>query len=111
MMNSKWISFLSAFGIPVVGICALFFSLWQAGSKTIPPVASNQEQIFLQDPSPRMDRSMTVCLNLQAIQVARSRAKMHPAGIAQAIADYNLVARECTPAVFAATHLPASIAQ
>ena len=109
-MKSKWISFLSAFGIPVLGICTLFFSLWQTGSKVTAPAAS-QEMIFLQDPSPRMDRSMTVCLNLQAIQVARSRAKMHPAGIAQAIADYNLVAQECTPAVFAATHLPASIEQ
>ena len=110
-MTSKWISFLSAFGIPVLGICALFFSLWQTGSKVTAPAAASQEMVFLQDPSPRMDRSMTVCLNLQAIQVARSRAKMHPAGIAQAIADYNLVARECTPAVFAATHLPESISQ
>jgi hypothetical protein len=111
MMKSKWISFLSAFGIPVLGICGLFFSLWQTGSTATPPAAANQELTFLQDPSPLMDRSMTVCLNQQAIQVARSRAKKRPAGIAQAVADYNLVARECTPAVFAATHLPESIAE
>ena len=111
MMKSKWISFLSAFGIPVIGICGLFFSLWQTGTKANPPAAASQELVFLQDPSPRMDRSMKVCLNLQAIQVARSRAKTNPTGTAVAVASYNLVARECTPAVFAATHLPESIAE
>ena len=111
MMKSKWITFFSTLGIPVLGLCGLFFSLWQTGSKASSPIAPGQELVFLQNPSPRLDRSMTVCLSQQAIQVARCRARMQPAGIAQAVADYNLVARECTPAVFAATHLPESIAQ
>ena len=108
-MSRSWISFLSAFGIPLLGICGLFFSMWHAG-RVDAPTRDAQTLTFLQDPSPRLDRSMTVCLYQQAKQVARSRAGKHPEGLAKAVSDYNLVAKECTSAVFASTHLPASLA-
>ncbi len=108
-MKSSWISFVSTLGIPVLGLLGLVFSLWHTGPTAGPNAAAGQELMFLQEPSSRLDRSMTICLKQQAIQVTRSRARMQPEGIAQAVADYNLVARECTPAVFAVTHLPASI--
>ena len=65
--------------------------------------------MLLQEPNPQLDRSLTICLKAQARQVARRRRDSSPEGLAHAIDDYNLIARECTPAVFAATHLPRSL--
>ena len=105
-MRSSWVSFVSTLGIPVLGLLGLIFSLWSAGPSVTPTIAAGQELMFLQEPSSRLDRSMAICLKQEAIQVARSRVRMQPEGIAQAVADYNLVALECTPAVFTVTHLP-----
>jgi len=107
-MKSSWISFVSTLGLPVLGLLGLVFCLWHASPAAGPSAATGQELMFLQEPSSRLDRSMAICLKQQALQVTRSRARMQPEGIAEAVADYNLVAQECTPAVFAVTHLPAS---
>lgn len=107
-MKSSWISFVSTLGLPVLGLLGLVFCLWHTGPAAVPNAATGQELIFLQEPSSRLDRSMAICLKQEALQVTRSRARMQSEGIAQAVANYNLVARECTPGVFAVTHLPAS---
>ena len=107
-MQRDWTSLVSAFGIPALGLCGLLFSLWHTNSSAI-SAAADQELIFLQAPSLRLDKSLTICLRQQARDVARCRARMRPGGLAQAVAGYNLIARECTPAVFTATHLPPSM--
>ncbi len=65
--------------------------------------------MVLQDPDPRLDKSMMVCLVAEARQVARCRREAQPANLAEAVSDYNLVARECSPGVFPATGLPPSV--
>ena len=52
---------------------------------------------------------MTVFLRQEAKNVAYSRTHDGPAMQAKAVANYNLIAQECTPAVFAATHLPPAL--
>lgn len=64
---------------------------------------------MLQDPDPRLDRGLAVCLRQQAKEVARCRRRAGPVSLGQAVADYNLVARECTSAVFQATGLPPAL--
>ena len=100
---------MSAFGIPLLGLCGIVYGLWHTNTAMPASADAAQELTFLQDPSPRLDKSLTVCLRQQAKDVLRSRAGIHPERTAQAIADYNMIARECTPAVFTATHLPSSL--
>ena len=124
-MRSHWTSLFSAFGIPVLGLSALLISLWHP-SLVVKPATTDQPMMLLLDPDPRMDKVLTVCLRQEAKEVARCRARVQAAetqshttlvgelplrrsGLAQAVSDYNLVARECTPAVFQTTHLPASL--
>jgi len=107
-MQSNWTSFVSAVGIPVLGLSGLFFSLWHT-SAPVASTAAGQELTFLQQPSHRLDKSMAICLREQARKIALCRARPSREGIIQSVSDYNLVARECTPAVSAATHLPPSV--
>ena len=68
--------------------------------------AKGPEAVYLLQPSVRLDRSMTVFLKQEAKNVAYSRTHDGPEMQAKIIANYNIVARECTPEVFKATHLP-----
>ena len=66
--------------------------------------------MYLVQPSPRLDKSMTVFLKQEAKNVAYSRTHDGPARQEKTIANYNLIAQECTPAVFEQTHLPPAMA-
>ena len=99
--------------------------LWHAGPVASPQAAETTE-VYLLDPSVRMDKSMTVYLRQQARQVALCRQRLYAArtaerhlstsevlwrrkGLTQAVSDYNLIARECTPAVFQKTGMPSAL--
>ena len=66
--------------------------------------------VYLVQPSPCLDKSMTVFLKQEAKNVAYSREHDGPARQAKTIANYNLIAEECTPEVFERTHLPPAMA-
>ena len=121
-MQTRGSTLISVFGVPVLGLGMLLLSLWHSGP-TVRPQADEASLVYLLQPDVRMDRSMTVCLRQEAKNVVRCRCRLRAAekadrrfssadarwrreGLAQAVGDYNLVARECTPAVFQATHLP-----
>ena len=122
-MPAKGSALLSTFGVPVLGLGVLLLGLWHTGPAAVGPQSDDASTIYLLEPSPRMDRCMTVCLRQEAKNVARCRGRLRAAeteggrfptaearwrreGLTQAVDDYNLVARECTPAVFQATGLP-----
>lgn len=100
--------FFSAAGVPLLGLGALVVCLWH------PQISARSDTgaeaiILLQDPDPRLDKGLSVCLRQQAKEVARCRRLARPASLAEAVADYNLVAHECTPAVFQTTGLPPAL--
>ncbi len=97
----------SVLGVPLLGLGALILCLW---NPQVPfrPDTGEGTILMLQDPDPRLDRGLSVCLRAEAKEVARCRRQERPAGLAEAVASYNIVARECTPAVFPATGLPPS---
>jgi hypothetical protein len=102
--------FLSVSGVPLLGLGALILCLWHP-QVIVHPDTSQETMILLQDPDPRLDRGLSVCLRQQAKQVARRRRQARLGGLAEAVADYNLIARECTPAVFQTTGLPPALEQ
>ena len=95
----------SVYGVPLIGLLGLVICLWHP-QMTLRAEATNAQTIFLVNPSPKLDNSMTVFLCREAKNVAYSRSHCSPDDQAKTIADYNLIAQECTPAVFKATHLP-----
>lgn len=99
--------FVSVAGIPLLGLGVLLLGLRHPQAPALPG-AGPGDIIMLQDPDPRLDRGLTVCLRQQAKEVARCRRRT-PADLAEAVAGYNLVARECTPAVFQNTGMPSSL--
>ncbi len=101
--------FLSVSGVPLLGLGALVFCLWHPQASFRPDTVTGTV-MTLQDPDPRLDKTLSVFLRAQARQVALCR-DTRPGGLAEAVSDYNLVARECTPAVFPATGLPPSVEQ
>ena len=124
-MQTKGSSVFSALAVPVLGMGVLLAGLYHTGP-TAAPKAPETTQVYLLDPSVRMDRSMTIYLRQQAKEVALCRRRLHAAktagrplsasevlwrraGLAQAVGDYNLIARECTPAVFRKTGMPPAL--
>ena len=100
--------------VPLLGLAALVLCLGNPQISARPsPCEETCEgtSIVLQDPDPRLDRCLGICLRQQAKEVARCRRLARPVGLARAIAGYNLIARECTPAVFQTTGLPPSLAR
>ena len=99
----------SVYGVPLLGLVGLVVCLWHPQSalraQTGPP-----NTVYLVTPSPKLDPSMTVFLRQEAKNVAYSRVHDTPAVQAAKVSNYNLIARECTPAVFEATHLPPFLA-
>ncbi len=106
-VRSNPVPFFSVLGVPMLGLGTLILCLWNP-QVLVRPDTDEKTMMVLQDPSPRLDKCLSVCLRQQAKEVARCRLAQ-PAGLAQAVADYNLVARECTPAVFQTTGLPPSL--
>jgi len=104
-MRGRCLSFLSVSGVPLLGLGTLILCLWHP-QISMRPDTGDGDIVMLQDPDPRLDKGLTVCLRQQAKEVARCRRRAGPAPLVQAVADYNLVARECTPAVFQTTGLP-----
>ena len=115
----------SAMVVPVLGIGVLLTGLWHAGSATTPRQEA-ADRVYLIDPDPRLDGSLTVYLRQQAKEVALCQRRLHAArtaerhvsasevrwrraGLMQAISDYNMIARECTPAVFQKTGMPSAL--
>lgn len=98
----------SVYGVPVIGVLGLLVCLWYPQMKLPAAAAAGPETVYLVKPSPKLDRSMVVFLRQEARNVAYSRRHDPPAVQAKAMANYNLIAQECTPAAFKATHLPAS---
>ena len=104
-MYTNWKSLLSVFGIPLLGVGTLLMSLGH-------PMVSGKSEVndpsmlLLVDPNPKLDKSLTICLRQQAKEVVLFQKQARPDRLSRAVDDYNLVARECTPAVFQATHLP-----
>jgi len=99
----------SVYGVPLMGLIGLLVCLWHPQAP-LRAAAPGPEAVYLVSPSPQLDRSMTVFLRQEAKNVAYSRRHDAPAVQAQMVADYNIIAEECTPAVFKATHLPPSLA-
>jgi len=99
----------SVYGVPLMGLIGLLVCLWHP-QMSLPAAAARPETVYLVSPSPKLDRSMTVFLRQEAKNVAYSRRHDPPAVQAKMVADYNLIAQECTPAVFQATHLPPALA-
>lgn len=99
----------SVFGVPLIGLMGLLVCLWQPQAN-LPAAAAGPDTVYLVSPSPKLDPSMTVFLRQEARNVAYSRRHDPPAVQAKMVAGYNLIAQECTPAVFQATHLPPAIA-
>lgn len=103
-MQTKTMLF-SVYGFPLLGLVGLLVCLWHP--RVMPNAAAKvPDSLYLVQPSPRLDRSMILFLKQEAKNVAYSRRHDGPAMQAQTIADYNLIAQECTPTVFQKTHLP-----
>ena len=100
----------SVYGVPLMGLIGLLVCLWHP-QMNLKAAAAEQgpETVYLVNPSPKLDRSMTVFLRQEAKNVAYSRRHDPPAVQQKAVQNYDIVAQECTPAVFQATHLPASL--
>ena len=109
-MQAKTMPF-SVYGVPLLGLTGLLVCLWHPQmSLDVPsgqPQTAHSDMVYLVQPRPRLDKSMTVFLKQEAKDVAYSRQHDSPAAQTKIIADYNLIAEECSPAVFAKTHLPA----
>jgi len=95
----------SVYGVPILGLAGLLVCLWHPKTNS-EMLTKGPETAYLMPPSPRLDKSMTVFLRQEARNVAYSRRHDTPAVQAKMIAGYNIIAQECTPAVFSATHLP-----
>jgi len=106
-MKTTGVTF-SVFGIPALGLAGLVVCLWHPNT-TLKAEAKGAEAIFLVSPSVKLDRSMTIFLRQEAKNVAYSRAHDGLKMQAQTVTNYNIVAHECTPAVFEVTHLPPSL--
>ena len=107
-MQAKTMPF-SVYGVPLLGLTGLLVCLWHP-QVNLETAGREQETVYLVQPSPRLDKSMTVFLKQEAKNVAYSRRYDSPAVQAKTISDYNLIAQECTPAVFEETHLPPAMA-
>ncbi len=113
----KTTSVISALGIPVLGLGALLFGPLLLGLHLGPsalPLAgeSRADTDYLLTPDARTNGVMATLLRSEYRRVARCRARVsaRPDGMAEAVAGYNIVARECTPAVFENTGLPGQMA-
>ena len=106
-MYANWKPFFSVLGIPLLGIGTLLVCLGHP-TASLRSEANDPSMLLLVDPNPKFDKSLTICLRQQAKEVLLFKKRAQPDRLDQAIADYNLVARECTPGVFQATHLPTS---
>ena len=107
-MQAKTMLF-SVYGVPVLGLAGLLVCLWHP-QVNLAAVSSGPDTVYLVQPSPRLDRSMTVFLEQEAKTVAYRRKYYGLERQAKTIANYNIVAQECTPAVFEQTHLPPAMA-
>ncbi len=107
-MYEKWKPFLSVLGVPLVGLGTLLLSLGHPAS-VVKPEASDASMMVLIEPDSKLDKSRIILLRQQAKQVRRFQNQLEPQRLTQAISDYNLLAHECTPAVFQVTHLPSSL--
>ncbi len=98
----------SVYGVPLLGLAGLLVCLWHPQGLTAANGGSEigSEMLYLVHPSSRLDKSMTVFLKQEAKNVAYSRRHDGPVMQAKTVADYNMIAEECTPAVFEKTHLP-----
>ena len=96
---------LSVWGVPLLGLAGLVVCLWHP-QMSLPAAAISPDMVLLVNPSPQSDKSMTVFLIQEAKDVANCRKHKTGETEAQTVANYNLIAQECTPAVFKATHLP-----
>jgi len=114
----KITSVISALGIPVLGLGALLFGLSgpHSGPSALPAFGpltaeSRVDTAYLLTPNPKTNGVMATLLRSEYRRVARCRARVlaRPDGMAEAVAGYNLVARECTPAVFEKTGLPTAL--
>ncbi len=112
-MQAKTMPF-SVYGVPLLGLIGLLICLWHPqmslGQVDLGAAGRRADMVYLVQPSPRTDRSMTVFLKQEAKNVAWSREHDGREMQAKTIANYNLIAQECTPTVFAETHLPPAIA-
>ena len=97
----------TVYGVPVVGLAGLLVCLWHPQMELPAAAAAGPEAVYLVSPSPKLDRSMAIFLRQEAKNVAYSRRHDGLAMRAKAVANYNMIAQECTPAVFKTTHLPA----
>ena len=109
-MTVRWPSLFSALGVPLLGLGAML----SVGLRhpALPPVAagSDSNMTYLIAPNPRMNRSFSIFLKQEAREVALCRRQgRRPEAVAQAVAGYNLIAQECTPAVFQGTGLPRAL--
>ncbi len=98
----------SVYGVPMMGLIGLLAGLWHP--QITLRAAAPQDVVYLVSPSPKLNKIMTVFLRQEAKNVAYSRTHDAPMRQAQTIANYNLIAQECTPEVFKAAHLPSALA-
>lgn len=104
----------SVYGVPLLGLTGLLICLWHPqatlGQMNLEAAGKGPDTVYLVSPSPRLDKSMTVFLKQEAKNVAYSRRHDSPAVQAKTIANYNIIAQECTHSVFEQTHLPPAMA-
>ena len=129
-MNSKILSGLVAWIVPLIALCALSVNLahpsWRV--REVGQAAESSQMLLARDA--HMNRCFTIFLRQQYQNVAKDRQCLRQAeerdqlactvdtatlvrdrrvGLRLAVADYNLIAQEADFGVFNATHLPASV--
>ncbi len=112
-MQAKTMPF-SVYGVPLLGLAGLLVCLWHPqvnlGQMNLEAAGKGSDMVYLVQPNPRLDKSMTVFLKQEAKNVAYSRKHDGRVMQAKTIANYNIIAQECTSAVFEKTHLPPAMA-
>ena len=107
-MQAKTMPF-SIYGVPLLGLAGLLVCLWHP-QVSLNVVSNGPDMVYLVSPSPRLDKSMTVFLKQEAKNVTYSRKHDGLGMQAKTVANYNMIAQECTSAVFEKTHLPPAMA-
>lgn len=121
-------SALSIFALPALCAGSVLLGLGHAAGLTKSTPVAPAQLTALVDPDPHLNPSFALLLRSEARNVNKSRARLRQAemqssrnrssvilaetrrcrrGLSVAVADYNLIARECTPTVFQTTRLPA----
>lgn len=102
-------SLVPVLGVPLLGLGVMLALGLEDPAPALVAAEGDSHAIFLISPDPKMAPSFTIFLKQEARNVALCRRQRRPEDVAQAVAAYNLIAQECSPAVFRATGLPRAL--